>query len=243
MGISAVEWDELNRKSEQGTIFSSTKWLDLFGGYELKGVYKKDNLIGGIADFGEAKPLTPFQSVLTLKNPQQVMEALDVKYVVNHYTLPDIRPFLWKGYKPLVRYTYIVRPEWGLLDKDTRNLVRKYDLPIGSDFGYLDALYSLTFERKGLQRPIDSAFLKKVCDMGTIYTCDGAAVVIIRDEKRSYYIIGASDGTGTSSYLLWNAIKDEREGDLVGCNNRDIANFKKSFGGELKVYCGAYWTG
>ena len=65
---------------------------------------------------------------------------------------------------------------------------------------------------------------------------NSAAVILINDEHRSYYILGASTGNSTSSSVLWEAIKDKQEVDLVGCNDKKIALFKKGFGGELKPY-------
>jgi hypothetical protein len=218
------------------------------------GCYKNGNLVGGMV-LQEPKPLTPFQGVLVrntegkyttqMSLENEVCQALaEIKHpkFFNHYNLVDVRQFLWAGYSPILKYTYVVEPNWDRCEKDTKWMVLKHkfnDIK-ENDFDTLDALYTLTFERKGMTRPVSTEFLRNMCDLPftEIYTTEGAGVVLIKDTKRYYYIIGASDGEGTSSFLLWNAIKDKKEVDVVGCNNCKIGMFKRGFGGQLKPYFG-----
>ena len=248
--VSPKEWDEFVEASPQGTIFSLTKWLDLFGDYELLGYYKNGNLTGGIV-LQKPMPLTPFQGVLvkptegkyttrmSLENEvaEALIPAIGRTTFSNHYNFIDIRPFLWHGFSSTIKYTYVWTPSCQL-EKDTRYIINRYDKPIGKDFDRLDWLYTETFRRKKMERPVTSKFLKKMCEATSaeVFTTDGAGVILVKDSKRYYYIIGSSDGHGESSYLLWNAIKDRNEVDMVGCNNKNIGLFKRGFGGELKPY-------
>ena len=248
--VSPKEWDTFVEASPQGTIFSTTKWLDLFGDYELLGYYKNGNLTGGMV-LQKPMPLTPFQGVLvrptegkyttrmSLENEvaEALIPAIGKATFSNHYTYTDIRPFLWHGFVASIKYTYVWTPDCEL-EKDTRYIINRYDKPIGSDFDRLDWLYTETFKRKNLSRPVSSKFLRQMCEAtnAEVSTTEGAGVILIKDSKRYYYIIGSSDGQGESSYLLWNAIKDKNEVDMVGSNNKNIGLFKRGFGGILKPY-------
>lgn len=248
--VSPAIWDNFVEESPQGTIFSTTKWLDLFGDYELLGYYKNGNLAGGMV-LQKQMPLTPFQGVLvraqdgkyatrmSLENEvvTALIPAMGKRVFCNHYALTDIRPFLWAGFTAGVKYTYVWTPSCEM-EKDTRYIINRYNAQIGQDFDKLDWLYTLTFQRKGMERPVSSKFLRRMCEAtnAEVLTCDGAGVILIKDSKRYYYIIGASDGEGASSYLLWNAIKDKHEVDFVGCNDRKIGLFKRGFGGRLMPY-------
>jgi len=280
-------WDDFVEKSPQGTIFSTTKWMGLFPcNYKIYGYFKNDSLLGGI--IGRHCPLgfesggftlTPFQGILAqpidsdkeatiLSFHHEVATALSeylkqnykLTTIYNHYTFPDIRPFVWLGWKSQpVKYTQVIDLTdldfvWQNLEKQTRYEITRDDRN-GVKYGncsdavpVFDTLYGKTFERKDMQRPISSKLLYNLCEIFNAniylgYDEAKAGVVTIEDSKRAYYILGASEGGGTSSLALWTAILDLgcmgiREIDLVGCNDQPIAQFKKGFGGRLMPYYG-----
>lgn len=275
-------WDEFVETSKQGTIFCTSKWLNLFDiGFEGYVVLRGNEIVGGIVGFDDEGftsfgILTPFQGILyaptngikksTISSlHMEVQKALidsvgtHVK-ILNHYTVTDIRPFLWAGYEPLIKYTYIIDLTdmellWSKLEKQTR-----YEITRAERDGVLvnvawhpknfARLYELTFERKGMQPPVDRDFILKLCKefnpdiryMERIAE-DKAATLVVKDSKRAYYILGASSGGGVSSLVLWDTFgalsyQGVKEIDLVGCNDEKISNFKKGFGGRLVPYYG-----
>ncbi len=241
--------DELDQ-----SIFSSKKWLDLIGlPYRLWGVYKGQELVGGVVDCETLDvKLTPYHGLIVKEKSQEyaiakVVADMSNLKLVNHYSIRDMRPFLWKGYKPALRYTYIAN---GLeFEKDTRYEINK---AIHGGFEVLNgtieqfwAIYKKTFERKCMSTPVDYDWFQKFNEVmqPKIYMVDDiAGAVIISDAHRDYYIFGAStkeaQNTGASSLVLSHAISKTNEMDLVGCNNESVGLFKRGFAKELKVCLG-----
>lgn len=132
------EWDAFVERSPQGTIFCTTKWLNLFEReYWIFGCYREGDseLQGGIAFFededacysgGTHTAITPFQGILVANPPEikpvnllslqnkvteTLIEALSeykTVEVCNHYNLTDVLPFVWAGYSQGVRATSVV---------------------------------------------------------------------------------------------------------------------------------------
>lgn len=217
-------------------------------------------------------PGMKYANVIAFQNEVtgRLIETLEQTYrdieIANHFSFIDIRPFIWAGYSQLVRYTYIVDLSnldklWGEMEKDTRyeiNKARKNEIVVKKqlDVMVFDRLYTLTFERKGLKRRLSTEFICRLYnalknkDCVEIYLGEGkdgipsAAVFVMWDTKRAYYILGASNpdkiGDGASSLTLWTAFEDLssrfKEIDLVGANDYNIALFKRGFGGRLAPY-------
>lgn len=223
---------------------------------------------------GARTPLTPFQGILVC--PPRGMKAVNVLSlqtevaevlidsldefleveVANHYTFHDVRPFIWEGFNQSVRYTFIVDTRnlidtWENMEKDTRNMVNKAEktthVMFPRNIDAFDTLYSKTFNRKGIERPISKEFMNRMIRFIDSHICmiyqedtPLAGAVFIRDSKRAYYILGASEKTDTGApyKALWQSMKlcERDEVDLVGCNAPAIAHFKKGFGGRLEPY-------
>lgn len=210
-------------------------------------------------------PITPFQGVCCLLQSQNtkytalmsvqlivgqaLADYLAIKYakvgISNYYTFPDIRPFKWSGYKEGIKYTYIhpnLQFLWDNIEKDTRWEIHqneKKKIEKTEDIDRFDELYGLTFKRKGMERHASSTFVKNVFKKfkPLVYMTENSGVMFIQDTKRWYYIFGASDGSGESSFCLYYALKDLNKGvDFCGANDRNIGNFKKNFGGILTPY-------
>jgi hypothetical protein len=273
--ISKEAWDDLVKESEQGTIFCCTKWLELYEiPYKLYGCFNGDNLLGGVCGFTDSHtfnsgelPLIPFQGILvapvnspkytTLMSRHQevattIRDFLSDEYknnvIRNHYSFPDTRPFIWKGWRQGVHFTYVLdttdrKKMWSDLEKQTRyeitsssGVMRQWSLQ------YFDELYADTFTRKDMNRPISKEFLKKLNDSFDcrIVGTNHAMAYVVWDDKRAYYILGASDGTGSAAEV-WTMLEGVsgmglKELDFVGANDEQIGRFKKGFGGELKSY-------
>lgn len=270
-------WDNLLIKSDQGSIFSSTKWCALFTDpFRAYGVYKGDELVGGIIGFEQAGKyisgnytLTPYQGIMVKGNGLKyvaemslhseialcLIEFLERTYegvtIINHWSYPDIRPFLWAGWKPLVKYTYVVDiddmeiTQMGM-DKDTRYLSKQVvPVTVGTIKDFYE-LYNYTFLHKGLDAPVQVAFFEPFFSSISheLISCGESSGVMMWDDKRAYYIFGASKGDGNSTSVLWNLMNDAHklgydEIDLVGCNDQKIGAFKRGFGGKLVPYLGA----
>jgi hypothetical protein len=252
------KWDDFVSKSPQGTIFCSSKWLEMYNEpYKIYGVYKGNNLVGGSAFFKDLQPITPFQGMLVESSVGKYVSVMSLHHEVatalldilpdqfyNHYTFPDVRPFLWAGWGAKVKYTYVVHPQWEELDKDTRNVIKNTHVEVkrSEDIQFFDSLYGFTFARKGIERTASTKLIYKLWETFKpdlyIASDNSAGVLLIKDNKRSYYILGASEGTGTSAKVLWEAIWRLDEVDLVGANDHKISDFKRQFGGKLCPYYG-----
>jgi hypothetical protein len=244
-----LAWDDFN--DQYGTIFSSVKWLDLIGAKYLLHAYHKGNeLVGGLVDCNSVDvKLTPYHGIIVKDGYEYTVAKEFAKLpnlnLINHYSITDVRPFLWNGYKPVLRHTYIIDKD-SKPDKDTRYEIGKAQRNgITVKEGTIDQfwdLYKETFDRKDLDLPVDHQWFKNFDKLfqPRILIAGGSGVVIMSDLHRDYYIFGASRqdalNTGSSSLALSTAIT--RETDLVGCNNEQVGLFKRGFGGELKVCLG-----
>jgi hypothetical protein len=252
-------WDKFVRESPQGTLFSSTKWCNLFAErYKIYGCYKGNELQGGLIGFytkagffSGGYPVTQFQGICFkqgMENNYGITEALltmipDKATVLNSYHAPDIRPFLWEGWKPLVRYTYLIKdPDISRLGKDTRYEINHNDDAVrdGDIFSFYK-MYEQTFKRKNLPVPVSFEWMTKFYTEfePAIKMTNHNGTVVVQDDKRAYYIFGASDGAKSSAKIVWESIKDFKEIDTVGANSKEIALYKRGFGGQLTPYLGA----
>jgi len=296
MDVKAVEksrypdWDNFVEKSSQGTVFSTSKWLEVIDHDEpwVLQFYKGDEVCGGLVYFvskenachsGLGIPITPFQGMLTLipegmkSVSQQSLQNEIAKavllelgefqnvYMTHHYSIKDVRPFLWEGYKSFPQYTYVVDlsdidATWDNMEKDTRNMVGKavkngVEIVKSDDVKAFDKMYAKTFERKGLVRTASYSMIKRLFEkmepdlfMAYFEGKPIAGVIMITDTKRAYYILGASEQNdmGASYLTLWRAMQEmslkRKEIDLVGCNDQRIAMFKSGYGGKLELYLG-----
>ena len=273
--LEAKAWDKFLEGTEQGNLFCSTKWLSLYNPpLVVYGCIKGDRLVGGISGlvdngFTGVFPLTQSTGVVvehlskyatqcSLENEValRLIEAMERDHkvidIANHYTFTDIRPFLWKGYTPRVKYTYVVdirdiTTAWSRMEQDTRYEInraekRGAEARDGTMEEFIGLYYGM-WERKELESPVSKEFLLNMARVipNDILVTDTAGAVMVYDSKRAYYILGASTEKGDSSYIVWEAMKQARvkgytEVDMVGANTQSIALFKRGFGGVLKPY-------
>ena len=264
--VEPETWDALVSASPQGSIFSTTKWMNLFDiPYRLWGVYKGDELIGGWGGFDKPQPLTPFQSII-IKEPEEMNHTsimsrhIEVtksligilpQQFYNSYAYTDIRPFKWaKNWQVDIKYSYLVdisdmAGAWHRMDKDARNTINTADaMIIHQPIEGFIPLYQQVFIRKNLPIPVSDKFLRNFATRmnPVIIGTDSTVAIAIRDNKRAYYILGASLGEGITPYVLWSLFVEmsarTKEIDLCGANDESIALYKRAMGGKLVPYLG-----
>lgn len=253
------QWDRFVEASPQGTLFSSSMWCGLFNDpFSIYGCFKGQELQGGLIGFNTSAgfysggyPVTHFQGILLkeglgAKYPitEALIEALPKQStVLNSYYNNDIRPFLWNDWRPIIRYTYLIKsPDINMLEKDTRyDILHNAEEVVSGGLDDFYSLYSNTFKRKRLSVPVTRDWMQKFNELfhPVIKTTGKNSALVITDNKRAYYIFGASDGGSSSAKVIWEIIKDYPEIDMVGANSREIALYKRGFGGKLMPYLGA----
>jgi len=130
-------WDRFVEQSPQGTIFSESFWLNLYGfPFRVLACYKGDEIVGGVTVFEDEPPnsmmslvpFTPFHGFLfrnnaSMKPPLReklekkvsfaLIDALEHRYrnitLCHHYNFEDVRPFYFHTYGQESEYTVAVR--------------------------------------------------------------------------------------------------------------------------------------
>lgn len=184
---------------------------------------------------------------------------------------PDIGnwlPWYWLGCSQTTRYTYVIdltggeEQIWkGFLPKvrsDVRKATSRFGVTIRSDLG-LDsfiAVQALTFQRQGLRVPIadnvirrvDAACAKRGCRK-IFFAVDAAgavhaAVYLVWDSERVYYLMGGGDpalrNSGATSLALWEAIRFAATVapvfDFEGSMMEPLERFVRGFGATQAPY-------
>lgn len=189
----------------------------------------------------------------------------DYAVVANHPFISDIRSFNWLGWRTQVLYTYhvdLAKADFSALPKERRKLIRKAEnsgviIERFDDFSVAHNLLAKTFRKKGVSLPLSSWQLSQIClrcaDNVVLFvakTHDGKVVacsILIVDFKRrvANSILSGFDyayqDTEATSLIKWKCIEYFKSNgfvilDLVGAENKSIANFKAEFGGDLVPY-------
>jgi lipid II:glycine glycyltransferase (peptidoglycan interpeptide bridge formation enzyme) len=128
-------WDEFVFKSENGSVFNSSFFLECFSqNFKILGYFRKNKLIAGTGFFIKKKfgipyvsvfPLIPYSGVVFQKSSKRYSNDLSEKkkiirdiggYFKKYYYsylrfapgFDDIQGFLLENYKPEIKYTYIL---------------------------------------------------------------------------------------------------------------------------------------
>ena len=177
-------------------------------------------------------------------------------------------PWYWLGCSQTTRYTYALdltageAELWkGVLPKvrtDVRKAATRFGLTIRSDLD-LDAflkVHELTFTRQGLKLPIDAATIRRVdaacADRGCrkiFFAVDRqgavhAAVYLVWDSARAYYLMGGGDPalrtSGATSLALWESIRFAATVaptfDFEGSMMEPVERFVRGFGASQVPY-------
>lgn len=196
-------------------------------------------------------------------------------HLSNYCDVTDMRAFQWhnyhdrpKGfYQVEVRYTSLLDIHPDRLLKNCKEVrlnslktAAKAELQseISTDIAKLDRLHELTFQRQGLVRREDEGvFVRNVAERliqegcGRLFITSkqgvpASAAFFGFDQKRAYYIFGASDpefrktesGTENLFFSFKNMYADLglTEVDLLGVNSPQRGGFKLTLGGRVIPY-------
>ena len=258
-------WDEFVEKSPEGTLFHKSFWLKASGKeFRIYGYFKGGELFAGIPvahtskfriKIADLTPFTPYLGIIFKRREAKYVQRIsedkeisvelarrlkaDFDHVFSHFTpgLVDLQPFIWEGFSPGVRYTYIIDLDVGLesiwesMNDKRRNDIRKAERDgVGvvqcQDFDLTYRLVEKTFARqektvafKATAFRCNEALGGEQCRAFLAQNSDGtpiAVTYIVWDNKRSYYLLGGYDPErshhGASALAMWEAIKFTREG-------------------------------
>jgi hypothetical protein len=278
-----------------GTIFNTLSWLKLFeDSVQIYGIYDKgNNLIGGFSVYEERRfgftvyrnsPFTlavgPFLKV-NAKNPVAIMDTWkrvsssvanfieDLPYSVISVSLNkniiDTQPFIWKKFKVIPEYTYVLdltKPigdiqkgmsaeRRGNMNKGVRDglIVKQIN-----DYKIVKSLVIKTFLRQG--KKTNEYYLNKIlfnfADNTNSFAYATfrddnpiATTFCVYDKDTAYYLLGGYDYKnkhhGAGALSVWEAVKYAKElglkyFDFEGSMVPQIERYFRGFGGKLTPY-------
>ncbi|MEM2136788.1 MAG: GNAT family N-acetyltransferase [Candidatus Methanomethylicia archaeon] len=190
-------------------------------------------------------------------------EQIDIIQIVNSPNFIDVRPFIWKGWRSKVHYTYCLDLDLEInIPKEVRWNIRKAiknNIIIRrlNDPTIFYELFSMTFKRKNLIPAVTKDFFeyilkllkrKKIGEMWIAEMPSGevaSAEIFVWDNKRAYRWMAASHtalrSTGATSLLIYEVFQNlKREGFkeviLMAANVPQLAEFMSSFNPKLIPY-------
>lgn len=277
---------------QEGIIFNRLSWLKIFdSNVHIYGIYDtSDNLIGGFHLYKQNKfgltiyrnpPFTPTigpfvrikaeNTAVIMDRWKEVLSSIanffeNLSYSIISVSLSkdivDTQPFIWKKYKVIPSYTYVID-----LNKSTeeikksmharsRNSIQKAlnDGLIAhhnTDFNLIKSLVVKTFLRQ--DKKVNHYFLDKILFEFAKENNSYSFVTFIRDEPiavafcvydktTSYYLLGGYDSDnkhyGAGTLALWKAINFSKElglryFDFEGSMVPQIERYFRSFGGRM----------
>ncbi len=181
-----------------------------------------------------------------------------------HHTMRNGLPFYWAGYNLQQRYTFLIKPDtqealWEKLDGSIRRQIRKAEKQIDiSAAGKVDDFFKLnraTFQRKQKAVPYNIDLVRRIDKAsGQSFECSillgrkedkaVSGIFLVEDQHEVYYLMGGTLPrylqTGVASLLMWRSIlyaaEKKKTFNFEGSMYPSIANFFKSFGGDLTAY-------
>jgi hypothetical protein len=174
---------------------------------------------------------------------------------------PDLQGFLWAGFRAGLTYTFRIAASTAQ-DKAFQQITRthrqklkkaaQYIVETGDDVASLSQLSGQTFERQGVERPYDEAYLRRLWEQvsqrgrGILYTARDltgrpvASLFVVNDNRTSYQIVSGVDISQRDSpagYLLtWRAICDTlnagRTFDFEGSRIRGVEQYYRRWGAQ-----------
>ncbi|MCD6579459.1 GNAT family N-acetyltransferase [bacterium] len=275
-----------------GNIFNTLSWLKLFeDSVQIYGIYDKgDNLIGGFSIYKEKRfgftiyrnsPFTPAMGPflkVNAKNPVAIMDTwkrvlsltadfietlpYSVISVPLNKNITDTQPFIWKKFKVIPGYTYLLDLNKSIEDiQKGMSAERRNDMNKGArdglvvkqinDFEIVNSLVIKTFSRQ--EKKTNEYYLNKIlfnfADNTNSFAYATfrdnnpiATLFCVYDKDTAYYLLGGYDSEnkhhGAGALAVWEAIKQAKElglkyFDFEGSMVPQIERYFRGFGGKL----------
>jgi lipid II:glycine glycyltransferase (peptidoglycan interpeptide bridge formation enzyme) len=278
-----------------GTVFDSLQWLSLFDGtVQIYGIFDKNGTLQGgfhlncIKKYGlmiyQNPPFTPDIGPflkMEAQNPVSVMnywkrilslmadfiESLPYAVVTCSLNtdIVDTQPFIWKKYKVVPGYTYLLDLNLSVEDMRKRmSSERRNDITGGqkdglsvkqiSDLGLVKAFVLKTFSRQ--EKEINELYLEKIL-FHFANNNNSIAFAAFKNEEPiacsfcvynkniAHYIFGGYDSEnkhhGAGALCIWESIKHAKNlglscFDFEGSMVPQIERYFRGFGGQLTPY-------
>ncbi len=287
--------DKYNELAEKyGSIFDRYNWLCLFNNILIFGIYDEGgNLIGGFYLYREKRfgitiyrnpPFTPFigpfikneaKNAAKIANKNREVLSLIAEYLdeFKHSIISvslgrniiDTLPFIWRKYKAIAGYTYIIDLNYSIeelnktISPEKRNDINraKSDNAVVRrifDFSIVKSLVLKTFSRQ--EKNINEKYLDKIlfefaneknsfAFATYIENKPVSSVFCVFDRETAYYLLGGYDHEskhrGAGVIVIWEAIKHSKNiglrfFDFEGSMVPQIERYFRNFGGNLTPY-------
>lgn len=177
-------------------------------------------------------------------------------------------PFYWRGFGQTTRYTYVINTLedeaalWAELRESTRREIRRAEgregVTVRSDaaIDQFLVLQKQTFDRQSLRGRPSESLVRRIDEVCASRSCRKifiaedaqgrahAAVYVIWDADKAYYLMGGGDpalrSSGATSLCMWRAMcfaaTVTKRFDFEGSMIEPIERFFRSFGAERKPY-------
>lgn len=279
----------------EGVIFNRLSWLKMFNDkVQIYGIYDKgNNLIGGFHLYKQKKfaftiyrnpPFTPTIGPfleIKAKNPVVIMNkrkeilslmadffkklSYSVISISLNKNIIDTQPFIWRKFKVIPGYTYIIDLEKSTHDiRKEMSAVRRNDInkalrdglivKYNDNLKIIESLVLKTFLRQN--KKTDQYYLNKVLfefanknnsfNFATFQNNKPIAIVFcVYDKSTAYYLLGGYDSKnshhGAGALAIWEAIKFAKKlgikyFDFEGSMVPQIEKYFRGFGGKLIPY-------
>ena len=287
--------DEYSKMAQNyGSIFLAPSWLKNYNNVTIYVIYDDgNNLIGGFFLYKEKKfgltiyrnpPFTPFIGPfvkIEARNPVNIiskyreilslmaefMNGLDYSIISVSLgrNIIDTLPFIWRKFKVVPGYTFILDLSISLDDlyknmaverRNDINKAIKDNLKVKKvdDFNFIKSIVLKTFSRQ--KKGINECYLNKIL-FEFANNHNSFAFVTFKDEKpiagafcvydklTAYYLLGGYDYEfkhhGAGALTLWKAIEYSKQiglkhFDFEGSMVPQIEKYFRGFAGELKPY-------
>ena len=279
----------------EGVIFNRLSWLKIFNNkVQIYGIYDKgNNLIGGFYLYKQKKlgltiyrnpPFTPTIGPflqIKAKNPVVIMNkwkeilslmadffeklSYSVISISLNKNIVDTQPFIWRKFKVIPGYTYIIDLEKSTQDiRKEMSIVRRNDInkalrdelivKYNDNLEIVKSLVLKTFLRQN--KKTNQHYLNKVlfefANKNNSFSFVSfqnnkpiAVVFCVYDRSTAYYLLGGYDSKnshhGAGALAMWEAIKFAKKlgikyFDFEGSMVPQIERYFRGFGGQLTPY-------
>ena len=183
-----------------------------------------------------------------------------------HYSFTNILPFIWRDYKQMVRYTYVI-DDTGNMDVITanfkyivRNQIKKAEKIVtireGLDIETFFEINKSSYDRQGIDVPFSLKLLNRIEQACVEHDCrkilyardeEGnihSVAYLVWDEESVYFLINGIDNdymwSQSNSLLIRESIRVAhtlgKKFDFEGTVLKPIEHIFRGFGAEQKMY-------